>query len=71
MRAIFFNKLGRRRITYMISIQSVKLACFVFLFLFLFFFCFVLLFCRPIGLVVFFRKIKNNANAIFQLALLY
>lgn len=49
----------------MISIQSVKLACFV-----LFFF-FVLLFCRPIGLVVFFRKIKNNANAIFQLALLY
>lgn len=64
MRAIFFNKLGRRRITYMISIQSVKLACF-----FLFFF--VLLFCRPIGLVVFFRKIKNNANAIFQLALLY
>lgn len=63
MRAIFFNKLGRRRITYMISIQSVKLACFVF--------CFVLLFCRPIGLVVFFRKIKNNANAIFQLALLY
>lgn len=65
MRVIFFNKLGRRRITYMISIQSVKLACFV-----LFFF-FVLLFCRPIGLVVFFRKIKNNANAIFQLALLY
>lgn len=47
----------------MISIQSVKLACF--------FFFFVLLFCRPIGLVVFFRKIKNNANAIFQLALQY
>lgn len=63
MRAIFFNKLGRRRITYMISIQSVKLACFVFFF--------VLLFCRSIDLVVFFRKIKNNANAIFQLALLY
>ena len=48
----------------MISIQSVKLAFFVLFF-------FVLLFCRPIGLVVFFRKIKNNANAIFQLALLY
>ena len=37
----------------------------------LFFFLFVLLFFRPIGLVVFFRKIKNNANAIFQLELLY
>lgn len=48
----------------MISIQSVKLACFFFVF-------FVLLYFRPIGLVVFFRKIKNNANAIFQLALLY
>ena len=42
MRAIFFNKLGRRRITYMISIQSVKLACFV-LFCFVFFVCFSVL----------------------------